>query len=95
MANKIGTPNFAFYLLLNNRATIIMKYKHLFFDLDHTLWDFDANAKITLTEMYTYFNLLFTGASQEVHDTFTGGSQDLHRSFTRLSRDLHRTTHSY
>ena len=22
-----------------------MKYKHLFFDLDHTLWDFDANAK--------------------------------------------------
>lgn len=34
-----------------------MKYKHLFFDLDHTLWDFDANAKITLTEMYSFFNL--------------------------------------
>ncbi|MEP7141676.1 MAG: YjjG family noncanonical pyrimidine nucleotidase [Ferruginibacter sp.] len=33
------------------------KYKHLFFDLDHTLWDFDANAKITLTEMYSFFNL--------------------------------------
>ncbi|MEJ7589747.1 MAG: YjjG family noncanonical pyrimidine nucleotidase, partial [Ferruginibacter sp.] len=31
--------------------------KHLFFDLDHTLWDFDANAKITLTEMYSFFNL--------------------------------------
>lgn len=25
-----------------------MKYKHLFFDLDHTLWDFEANAKETL-----------------------------------------------
>ena len=25
-----------------------MKYKHLFFDLDHTLWDFDANARATL-----------------------------------------------
>ena len=34
-----------------------MKYQHLFFDLDHTLWDFDANAKIALTEMYSFFNL--------------------------------------
>ena len=34
-----------------------MTYKHLFFDLDHTLWDFDANAKIALTEMYSFFNL--------------------------------------
>ena len=25
-----------------------MKYRHLFFDLDHTLWDFDANARATL-----------------------------------------------
>lgn len=36
---------------------LCMKYKHLFFDLDHTLWDFDANAKITLTEIYSFFNL--------------------------------------
>ena len=34
-----------------------MKYKHLFFDLDHTLWDFDANAKETLTEVYALFGL--------------------------------------
>lgn len=34
-----------------------MKYKHLFFDLDHTLWDFDANAKVTLTEIYALFEL--------------------------------------
>jgi len=34
-----------------------MKYKHLFFDLDHTLWDFDANAKDALTEVYAIFNL--------------------------------------
>ncbi|MEP7109484.1 MAG: YjjG family noncanonical pyrimidine nucleotidase [Ferruginibacter sp.] len=38
-----------------------MKYKHLFFDLDHTLWDFDANAKITLTEIYSFFNLASLG----------------------------------
>ena len=35
----------------------IQKYKHLFFDLDHTLWDFDANAKETLEELYSIFDL--------------------------------------
>ena len=34
-----------------------MKYKHLFFDLDHTLWDFDVNAKETLVEVYALFQL--------------------------------------
>ncbi len=29
-----------------------MKYKHLFFDLDHTLWDFEANSRHTLEELY-------------------------------------------
>ena len=33
------------------------QYKHLFFDLDHTLWDFDANAKEALTDVYAEFNL--------------------------------------
>lgn len=34
-----------------------MKYRHLFFDLDHTLWDFDTNAKSTLMEVYQLFKL--------------------------------------
>jgi len=29
-----------------------MKYRHLFFDLDHTLWDFEANAHATLNELH-------------------------------------------
>ncbi|HXD78533.1 MAG TPA: YjjG family noncanonical pyrimidine nucleotidase [Puia sp.] len=29
-----------------------MQYKHLFFDLDHTLWDFEANSRLTLEELY-------------------------------------------
>ncbi len=33
------------------------RYKHLFFDLDHTLWDFDANARETLAELYVVFEL--------------------------------------
>lgn len=28
------------------------KYKHLFFDLDHTLWDFELNAKETLNDLF-------------------------------------------
>ena len=29
-----------------------MKYRHLFFDLDHTLWDFEKNANETLHTLY-------------------------------------------
>ena len=38
-----------------------MKYKHIFFDLDHTLWDFDANARATLEEMHINLNLVDKG----------------------------------
>lgn len=32
-------------------------YKYLFFDLDHTLWDYDHNASETLLELYDLFDL--------------------------------------
>ncbi len=32
-------------------------YKHLFFDLDHTIWDFDKNAEETLHELYHSYDL--------------------------------------
>jgi putative hydrolase of the HAD superfamily len=41
-----------------------MKYKHLFFDLDHTLWDFDANAKATLQQLHLDLRLVDKG----IHD---------------------------
>lgn len=34
-----------------------MPYKHLFFDLDHTIWDFDKNAEETLHELYHSYQL--------------------------------------
>jgi len=34
-----------------------MKYRHLFFDLDHTLWDFEANARATLEVLYSSLQL--------------------------------------
>ena len=38
-----------------------MKYRHLFFDLDHTLWDFEANARATLLELYGSLHLIERG----------------------------------
>ena len=35
----------------------IKKYKHIFFDLDHTIWDFDKNAEETLYELYDIYSL--------------------------------------
>lgn len=32
-------------------------YKHLFFDLDHTLWDFEKNTSEAIAEIYKIFNL--------------------------------------
>lgn len=32
-------------------------YKHILFDLDHTLWDFDKNSAETLLELHTDYNL--------------------------------------
>ncbi|RZK83436.1 MAG: noncanonical pyrimidine nucleotidase, YjjG family, partial [Pedobacter sp.] len=31
--------------------------KHIFFDLDHTIWDFDRNAHETLMELYEVYKL--------------------------------------
>jgi len=33
------------------------KYKHLLFDLDHTLWDFQTNSLVTLRELFNEFEL--------------------------------------
>lgn len=34
-----------------------MSYRHLFFDLDHTLWDFDSNSRNTLQHLYGELSL--------------------------------------
>jgi putative hydrolase of the HAD superfamily len=36
---------------INRHSTLGIKYRHLFFDLDHTLWDFEANARETLVQL--------------------------------------------
>jgi putative hydrolase of the HAD superfamily len=47
-------------------------YKHLFFDLDHTLWDFEANSLETLTELYAELELGKMGVPSfsKFHETY-------------------------
>ncbi len=43
------------------------KYKHIFFDLDHTLWDFESNSHETLLDMFEEFSELKTGVNDKHH----------------------------
>lgn len=48
-------------------------YKHLFFDLDHTLWDFEANSKDTIKQLFDHNNLAEKGIPnfEEFHDRYS------------------------
>jgi putative hydrolase of the HAD superfamily len=39
----------------------LKKYAHLFFDLDHTLWDYDRNVQESLSELYVQHSLADAG----------------------------------
>jgi len=59
--------------LENNSAfelshSAMKKYTHLFFDLDHTIWDFDKNAEEALQELYIIHKLHGIGLTSA--DTF-------------------------
>lgn len=38
-----------------------MKYQHLFFDWDHTLWDFEKNSEHSLRNLFNDLNLADQG----------------------------------
>lgn len=44
-------------------ASRMKQYLHLFFDLDHTLWDFEENARMTLEHLYKEMDLSTKGVS--------------------------------
>ena len=50
-----------------------MKYKHIFFDLDHTLWDFETNSILVLEKLYHAHNLEGRGVPSfaEFHSVYT------------------------
>lgn len=49
-----------------------MKYTHLFFDLDHTLWDYEENARQMLNELYLRYQLesIINSGSRHFTDVF-------------------------
>jgi YjjG family noncanonical pyrimidine nucleotidase len=46
-----------------NGVTLKQKYTCLFFDLDHTLWDYEKNSEETLQELYNEHNLNTKGVT--------------------------------
>jgi putative hydrolase of the HAD superfamily len=56
-----------------------MRYKHLFFDLDHTIWDFDKNAEETLHELYHTYKLHDLGlhSANQFIETYTQNNHQL------------------
>lgn len=38
-------------------------YQHIFFDLDHTLWDFETNSKNTMRQLYDRYELKMRGVN--------------------------------
>ena len=56
--------------------------KHIFFDLDHTIWDFDRNAQETLLELYEAYQLKTLGlhSAQDFIDRYT---ENNHRLWTK------------
>ena len=71
------------------------KYKHILFDLDHTLWDYDRNAAETLTELYEEYNLSANGnfSDKEFVATFFEINEQLWASYNQgqISKHVIRT----
>jgi YjjG family noncanonical pyrimidine nucleotidase len=48
-------------------STVPRNYKCIFFDLDHTLWDYETNSKETLYELYHTYDLESKGVTTTEH----------------------------
>ncbi|WP_299160774.1 YjjG family noncanonical pyrimidine nucleotidase [uncultured Tenacibaculum sp.] len=58
-----------------------MNIKHVFFDLDHTLWDFDKNSKLTFEQIFEEQNLNIN------IDTFLAIYMPINLKYWRLFRE--------
>lgn len=62
-----------------SNTSLLSKYKHIFFDLDHTLWDYDTNASQSLFELFEKHRL-------DKLDRFS--KEDLAKTFFEVNYDL-------
>lgn len=59
------------------------RYRHIFFDLDHTLWDFRANSRATLRELHAELGLADRGidAAEELIEAYEEVNAGLWRRY--------------
>ena len=74
----------------------LKKYKHIFFDLDRTLWDFDAAAEVAFERIYEQYNLKSLGipSAHEFHEVYHPLNErlwELYREDKINKADLNRT----
>jgi putative hydrolase of the HAD superfamily len=69
--------------------TIRKKYKHLFFDLDKTLWDFDANSAEALREIYSRHQLSKRGVHSfdDFHEVYKAINEELWEKYRNGEMD--------
>ncbi|MBR4561347.1 MAG: YjjG family noncanonical pyrimidine nucleotidase [Bacteroidales bacterium] len=78
------------------KSKITTKYKHIFFDLDRTLWDFDAAAEVAFERIYEKYNLKSLGipCAHEFHEVYHPLNEqlwELYREDKITKADLNRT----
>ena len=74
----------------------LKKYKHIFFDLDRTLWDFDAAAEVAFERIYDKYDLEKLGipSAHEFHEVYHPLNEqlwELYREDKITKADLNRT----
>ena len=62
-----------------------MHYKDLFFDLDHTIWDFELNSKESLFDLYQQYDLVNKGIT-DFDGYFEKYSAHNHRLWDRYTK---------
>lgn len=72
------------------------QYKHIFFDLDRTLWDFDAAAEVAFERIYKEYHLKDLGipSAHEFHEVYHPLNEELwalYRADKITKDDLNRT----
>ena len=58
-----------------------MNYKHIFFDLDRTIWDFDANSIETIKEIFTRYDLISYCTFEDFHEIYREINDNLWRDY--------------
>ena len=65
--------------MMTNSSSPVKKYKCVFFDLDHTLWDYETNSQDTLFELYHGYDLPSMGVPS---------FDDFQMQFKKVNADL-------